>query len=368
MSNAYGGQALVPLSDPNGTIPVGGDVLLDASATGGSSNNAGLGSLGDAGVATATVTGPGTFDVTGRLRLFAAGFGGDNVGGTGGTGLGGRASIATLTGGTIIARNEFVAAADGFGGGGQIGGDGFGGIAGANAIVGLIDIANRAFAHSYGYGGDARFGTNPFCVGVPLSGQPPLILDFATSVIAQGKTRVAHNKGEAIPPGCVIDNQGRPSTDPRWTVVPPTGALLTFGGELGAHKGFGLALMCELLGGALAAGHTQRDDDGTRRRVLNGMFSILLDPVALGGGTGAGAGAGGFEAEALAFIDWVKASPPRTPGQPVQVAGEPERAHRARRSAEGVPVDATTWSEILAAATKLGVDAAAVQAAAGLAG
>lgn len=158
VSNAYGGQALVTLSDPNGTITVGGDVLLDASATGGSSNNAGLGSLGDAGVATATVTGPGTFDVTGRLRLFAAGFGGDNVGGTGGTGLGGRASIATLTGGTIIARNEFVAAADGFGGGGQIGGDGFGGIAGANAIVGLIDIANRAFAHSYGYGGDARFG------------------------------------------------------------------------------------------------------------------------------------------------------------------------------------------------------------------
>ena len=227
----------------------------------------------------------------------------------------------------------------------------------------FVNVIARAIVAPHG-GGDARFGTNPFCVGLPLSGQPPLILDFATSVIAQGKTRVAHNKGEAIPPGCVIDDQGRPSTDPRWTVVPPTGALLTFGGELGAHKGFGLALMCELLGGALAAGHTQRDDDGTRRRVLNGMFSILLDPAALGGGTGAG----GFEAQALAFIDWVKASPPRTPGQPVQVAGEPERAHRARRTAQGVPVDAATWSEILAAATKLGVDAAAIQAAAGRAG
>ncbi len=158
VSNAFGGQALLTLSGANGTITVGGDVSLTADATGGSSNNVGPGSLGDAGVATATVTGPGTFDVTGRLRLFAAGFGGDNVGGTGGTGLGGRASIATLTGGTIIARNEFVAAADGFGGVGQIGGDGFGGIAGASAIVGAIDVANRAFAHSYGYGGDARFG------------------------------------------------------------------------------------------------------------------------------------------------------------------------------------------------------------------
>jgi uncharacterized oxidoreductase len=222
----------------------------------------------------------------------------------------------------------------------------------------FVNVISRAIVAPHG-GGDARFGTNPFCVGVPITGRPPLILDFATSVIAQGKTRVAHNQGKPIPPGCVIDNEGRPSTDPRWTVVPPTGALLTFGGELGAHKGFGLALMCELLGGALAAGHTQRDDDGTRRRVLNGMFSILLDPAAIGeSGTGS---ASAFEAEALGFIDWVKASPPRTPGQPVQVAGEPERASKARRSAEGVPVDATTWSEILAAAGRLGLDAAQVQ-------
>ncbi len=158
VSNAYGGQALLTLSDPNGTITVGGDVLLDAGATGGSSNNAGPGSLGDAGVATATITGTGTFDVTGRLRLLAAGIGGDNVGGTGGTGLGGRASIATLSGGTIRARNEFEADADGVGGAGQTGGDGFGGIAGANAVAGVITIANNAFAHSYGSGGGSIFG------------------------------------------------------------------------------------------------------------------------------------------------------------------------------------------------------------------
>jgi len=91
--------------------------------------------------------------------------------------------------------------------------------------------------------------TNPFCAGVPLTGRPPVILDFATSMIAQGKTRVAHNKGEPVPPGCVLDNHGQPTTDPRYAVVPPFGALLTFG----AHKGYGMALMCELLGGALAA-------------------------------------------------------------------------------------------------------------------
>ena len=218
----------------------------------------------------------------------------------------------------------------------------------------FVNVISRAIVAPHG-GGDARFGTNPFCAGVPLPGRPPVILDFATSMIAQGKTRVAHNKGELVAPGCLIDDHGQATTDPRYTVVPPFGALLTFG----EHKGYGLALMCELLGGALAAGMTQRTDDASQRRVLNGMFSVLLDPARL-------AEPKQFETEALAFIEWVKASPPRDGLAPVSIAGDPERAWRARRTAEGVPVDATTWQEILAAGTQLGVDAAKVNAAAGL--
>ena len=220
----------------------------------------------------------------------------------------------------------------------------------------LVNVIARGIVAPYG-GADARFGTNPFCAGVPLPGRPPVILDFATSVIAQGKTRVAHNKGEALPVGQVLDDQGRDTTDPRYTVIPPFGALLTFGG----HKGYGLALMCELLGGALAAGMTQRDDDNSKRRILNGMFSVVLDPAALGSTEA-------FEREAQGFLDWVQASPPREGFGPVQVAGDAERAARAQRSAQGVPVDHTTWQEILAAADKLGVTGQAVQKAAGLAG
>ncbi len=220
--------------------------------------------------------------------------------------------------------------------------------------VHFVNVIARAIVAPHG-GSDARFGTNPFCAGVPLAGRPPVILDFATSMIAQGKTRVAHNKGESVAPGTLIDDQGRPTQDPRYTVIPPFGALLTFG----THKGFGLALMCELLGGALAAGMTQREGDATQRRVLNGMFSVLVDPAALGDRAA-------FEAEALAFIDWVQASPPREGFDAVALAGEPERACRAQRTANGVPVDGTTWQEILAAAGQLGVDAAAVQADAGL--
>ena len=222
----------------------------------------------------------------------------------------------------------------------------------------FVNVISRGIVAPHG-GAQSRYGTNPFCAGVPVRGQPPVILDFATSVIAQGKTRVAHNQGKTLPPDCVIDDQGRDSTDPRWTVVPPFGALLPMGGALGAHKGFGLALVCELLGGALAAGMTQRDDSTAKRRVLNGMFSVLLDPAQV-------SDLEGFAHETLAFIDWVKSSPPRPGFGDVQVAGEPERATRAERTAQGVPVDSTTWGEILTAAEKLGVAPAAVNAAAGL--
>jgi uncharacterized oxidoreductase len=219
----------------------------------------------------------------------------------------------------------------------------------------FVNVVARNIVAPFG-GADARFGTNPFCAGVPLSGREPVILDFATSMIAQGKTRVAHNKGELVGPDTLIDDHGLATRDPRYSVIPPFGALLTFGG----HKGSGLAMMCELLGGALAAGMTQRDDSAVKKRILNGMLSVLIDPAAL-------ADRRAFEDEALAFLDWARASPPREGFGAVQVAGEPERASKARRSAEGVPVDATTWQEILDAAAKLGLDAATVNAAAGLA-
>ena len=87
---------------------------------------------------------------------------------------------------------------------------------------------------------------------------------------------------------------------------------------------------------------------------------MLLDPAALGA-------LETFEAQALAFLDWVQASPAREGFGPVQVAGDAERAWRAERTAQGVPVDSTTWQEILDAAASLGVAPAAVNAAAGIA-
>jgi uncharacterized oxidoreductase len=230
--------------------------------------------------------------------------------------------------------------------------------AAAAGLVSLhfVNVVARPIVAPFG-GAKAGFGTNPFTAGVPLAGREPLILDFATSVIAQGKTRVAHNKGEPLPEGYLIDAHGEPTTDPRWSVVEPFGAILTFG----AHKGYGMAVLCELLGGALAAGGVGHREDGARRRIMNGMLSVLIDPSAIAGPKGLPA----FEREALAFVDSLLGAPARAGFERVLIAGDPERSRRAERSASGVPVDPTTWQQILAAAASLGVDPQAVDHAAG---
>jgi uncharacterized oxidoreductase len=220
--------------------------------------------------------------------------------------------------------------------------------------VHFVNVISRPIVAPWG-GRDARFGTNPFAVGIPVAGREPIVLDMATSVIAQGKTRVAYNKGEALAPGQLLDDRGRPTTDPRYGVVEPLGALRTFG----EHKGFGLALVCELLGGALAGGLAVHGPATGEQRVLNGMLTLLLDPARLGEGAL-------FAREAQAFIDWVKASPAQEGVDHVRVAGEPERETRAKRLAHGIPVDENTWKELREAALRLGRDPAELDRLAGL--
>jgi hydroxycarboxylate dehydrogenase B len=213
----------------------------------------------------------------------------------------------------------------------------------------FVNVLSRPVVAAY-HGGDGRFGTNPCCIGVPLAGREPFVLDFATSRVAQGKMRVAHNEGKRAEPGTLIDEAGRPTTDPGVVVVPQPGggfgALLPFG----EHKGSGLAIACELLGGALTGGGTWHRPADQTRAVLNGMLTLVIDPQKLGT-------ADSFAREALAFVDWLRQSPPAPETDGVKLAGEPERAYRAQRTRDGIRVDAATWAEIGAAAAKVGLPA-----------
>jgi uncharacterized oxidoreductase len=189
----------------------------------------------------------------------------------------------------------------------------------------FVNVLSRPVVAAF-QGGDGRFGTNPCCIGVPLPGQDPFVLDFATSRVAQGKMRVAHNEGRQVEPGTLIDEDGRPTTNPGVVVVQQPrggfGALMPFG----EHKGSGMAIACELLGGALTGSGTWHRPADSARAVLNGMFVVLVDPVKLGT-------ANAFAQEALAFVEWLRQSPPAPGTDGVQLAGQPERdgSRRARQ-------------------------------------
>ena len=212
----------------------------------------------------------------------------------------------------------------------------------------FVNVLSRPVVAPWG-GADGRFGTNPCCIGVPLKGREPFVLDFATSRVAQGKMRVAYNKGVQVAPGTLIDEHGHPTTEPGVVVVPQSnglfGALMTFG----EYKGYGMAVACELLGGALTGSGTwHKPTDPAVRAVINGMLTILIDPARLGTQEA-------FETEAVAFIDWLQAGPVAPGFDAVQLAGEPERAARRQRKLDGITVDAQTWQEIVEAGRKVGV-------------
>ncbi len=213
----------------------------------------------------------------------------------------------------------------------------------------FVSVWARPIVAPFG-GGDGRFGTNPCCIGIPVgyasTQREPFVLDFATSRVAQGKMRVAHNERRIAEPGTLIDQNGQPTNDPSVVVVPQSdgrmGALLPFG----EHKGFGLAVACELLGGALSGGGTWHQAHDGRRAVFNSMLTILIDPKRLGAQMS-------FAQETLAFIDSLRQSPALN-DEGVLLAGEPERKARQERQQTGIGVDDATWDELQGSAKKLG--------------
>jgi uncharacterized oxidoreductase len=188
-------------------------------------------------------------------------------------------------------------------------------------------------------GSDRRLSTNPITIGIPVAGGDPVIMDMTTSMAAEGKLMVALNRGESVPEGWIIDSQGRATTDPKDFYA--GGALLTVGG----HKGSGLSIVTDLLAGAIATGKSSDPSDQILR---NNMLSIYIAP-------GVYDAQGTVAQEVARFLDWVKASPPLRPGVPVLLPGEIERKTRAERTAQGIPIDAKTRTDLVAAAVSVGI-------------
>ena len=186
------------------------------------------------------------------------------------------------------------------------------------------------------------------------------MLDFATSIVAEGEVLVASRGGKKLPKGALIDADGTLSEDPTVLYGPHsvggprdhtagTGAIRAFG----EHKGSGLAFICELLGGALTG--TGATSGG--RRFANGMLSFYIDPKVVDTSNY-------FDGEITRYADFIRATKPVAGVDTVLIPGYPERRTRAERTANGVPLPDDTWAAIVNTAREVGVGETSSQRAA----
>jgi LDH2 family malate/lactate/ureidoglycolate dehydrogenase len=186
------------------------------------------------------------------------------------------------------------------------------------------------------YGGRSRvLGTNPLAWAAPAGPEAPaLVMDYATSASAEGKLAVARDRGEQAPPGAVIDAEGRPSRDP--ADFYSGGALLPFGG----HKGYGLGLMIDVVGGLLsgAGAASLPGYDFTNGTVLVAIDVARFRPLAE------------FREQVEQVRTVLHDVPPAAGSAGVRLPGEPEEDVRRDRTERGIPIPARTWDTLTALA------------------
>jgi len=194
-------------------------------------------------------------------------------------------------------------------------------------------------------GREAGISTNPISMAMPVNNAAKPLLDMATSTVAFGKIRVANNKGVEVPSAWLIDQTGKPTSNPKPMVEDRSGALTAFG----EHKGSGLGLFVELLAGALVGTHTMAHNDELPDMIINNMLSIIIDPAAFD------------DSQTIAnrtddFYQYIKNILPATGVDNVLMPGEPEIAMRAERNQYGIPVDDETRRQIVDMGVQFGLE------------
>lgn len=199
------------------------------------------------------------------------------------------------------------------------------------------------------YGGAGKaFSTNPISIGIPAGERQDILVDFATTAVAMGKIWAAQAKGAQLPPGCIADKEGRPSTNPDDFFA--GGYMMPFGG----HKGYALAVAVELLAQALTGSdaHAERNLGGDVYG-RSGSFFVGIDPSLF-------RPLEEYEATVDKTLDRIKAVPPAPGFDEVLLPGEPELRARARREVEGIQVAESTWQAIVEYGKRIKVDAEAL--------
>lgn len=197
------------------------------------------------------------------------------------------------------------------------------------------------------YGGRARIlDTNPLAMGFPAGQEPPMMFDYATTATSGIKVILARERKHPLPPGCIIDKDGNPTTDPNDFFA--GGAYLPFGG----YKGYAIMMAVEFLGriltGADAFSDPNRGGPTFRRQgaTIVVFRADLFRPL------------GEYAAQAVGTMRRVRAVPPAPGFSEVLVPGDPESHARTARTREGIPIAEDVWKAVTDVARSLNVQAA----------
>lgn len=202
------------------------------------------------------------------------------------------------------------------------------------------------------FGRDLLSGTNPFAFAIPAAEEPPFVLDFATTTVTRGKLEVYERNERPLHDGWAVDVDGAPTNDAKRAIA---GGLLPLGGfgtESGGHKGYGLALLCEILTGVLGGGLFSHALDGPEAvDARGGITSHWFGAIAL---DRAGDPAS-FKRDLDRELRFFKGSRTAPGAERVYVAGEIEHENTLAHERDGVPIHPKTWLELDAMAERIGI-------------
>ena len=220
----------------------------------------------------------------------------------------------------------------------------------------FVNVRGSLLVAPFG-GSDRRGSTSPLAIGIPNKNKDHIILDMATSTVAEGKVMVAQKGGKKLPHGALIDNLGNLTINPEAMYgkigdddVPDpdkgTGAITAFG----LHKGSGINFMMEILGGALTGnGVCGALTDKERRRFSNGMLSLYIEVEKM-------VDIDYFTKEVKSYADFVRASRPSQNNDKVLIPGDKEISTNEDRLKNGLPVPPLVWGNIKQTADRLNVE------------
>jgi uncharacterized oxidoreductase len=213
-------------------------------------------------------------------------------------------------------------------------------LAAGQGLIGMV-LCNSGRPLVAPFGGTGRaLGPNPISWAVPAGRKAPFLLDFAATMCAEGKVRVARAAGKEIPEGWILDKDGQPTTNP--ADLYDGGVILPMAG----HKGYALCLLLELLGGALTGHGCSSLSEHTRG---NGVLMLALDVQAF-------SPLAEFEGTVGQVFEALKAGPTAPGFAEILIPGEPEFRMKEEREREGIPLPEGIWQEILREAVQVGIE------------